>query len=73
MIYLAFVLVVLAWAVVSFVRVEIVYRHIDRRIKEVYASKNWYKYEIDIVGTYNLALWDYRKWSYKAFFPEDVV
>lgn len=70
MTYFAFVL--LLWGVASMIRIEIVHRHLGRRINEVYASKNWYKYDIDIFGTYNLALWDYRKWSYRQFFPEEV-
>ena len=73
MIYLVFVMLLVAlWGIVSLIRVEIVYRHVGRRINEVYASKDWYKYKIDISGTYNLALWDYRKWTYRQFFPEEV-
>ena len=63
---------ILVWAIISFIRIEIVYRHIRRRIKEVYKSPQWHKYEIDIVGTYNLAFWNYRKWTYRDFFPEVV-
>jgi hypothetical protein len=60
-------------AILFIIRVEIIHRHLGRRIEEVYSHKNWYKYDIDVHGTYNLALWDYRKWTYKDFFPEEVV
>jgi hypothetical protein len=65
-------LVVFVWAVIAAVRIEMVYKYLDRRIDEVYASPNWYKYDIDISGTYNKAFWDYRKWKYEDFFPEAV-
>jgi hypothetical protein len=68
----AFMALTVVWGIIGMIRVDIVYNHLKRRIKEVYSSKNWHKYEIDIPGTYNLALWDYRKWTYKQFFPEDV-
>lgn len=53
-------------------RVEVVSNYVDARIKEVFASQNWHKYPIDIEGAYNSAMWDFRKWTYKDFFPEDV-
>jgi hypothetical protein len=73
LILLAVAGLVLVWGSVSIVRLGIVHNHICHRIDEVYESEDWYKYPIDVDGTYNLALWDYRKWSYKQFFPEEVV
>jgi hypothetical protein len=48
-------------------------RYVNKRIEEVFASDNWAAYDIDIEGTYNRALWDVRKWTYRHFFPEVVA
>lgn len=64
--------IVLAWTIISAIRIEIVYKHLDKRIDEVYSSPNWHKYDVDVHAAYRDAMWDYRKWTYKDFFPEDV-
>jgi hypothetical protein len=58
--------------VLAFIRIEVIDRAIGKRIEEVFASEHWYKYDIQVSGTYAECMWDLRKWKYRDIFPEVV-
>jgi len=63
---------VLTWIVVGIIRVNIISRHVDRRIEEVFASPNWCNYHIDIADVYSKVPFHWHLWAYRDFFPEAV-
>jgi hypothetical protein len=71
----AFYIFYVVWSILfvfAVARTMMASRYVNKRIDEVFASDNWAAYDIDIDGTYNRALWDMRKWTYRQYFPEVV-
>jgi hypothetical protein len=65
-------ILVVVCSTVALMRLALVSWHVNARIDEVYQSKNWRKYPIDINRAYDRDIWNLRKWSYRSFFPEAV-